>query len=624
MSDYHAQPEARAALSSALGEAVQGMAPPPRLTVSQWADKERRLDSQSSAEPGRWITSRAEYQRGIMDACSDPTISGVVAMLASQLGKSEIVLNTIGYHMEHDPAPILLMQPTVDMAQSFSKDRVTAGLLRSTPCLREKVRDNKAKESGNTTLHKIFPGGALSLVGANSPAGLASRPIRVVLCDEVDRYPPSAGEEGDPVALAKRRSSTFWNRKNILVSTPTNKDASRIEAAYLESDQRKYLVPCPDCNEQQELLWAQVQWDKDSPKTAQYFCAHCGSGWSDAQRRKAVSQGEWVASAPFNGVAGFHANALYSPWVVLADAVEEFLGARRDPMRLKTFVNTFLAETWEDAGEGVDEMTVAARKEEYDEIPEDVVLLTAGVDCQDDRIECEIVGWSRGGESWSVAYHVLHGDPSSPVLWRQLDDVLLQSFVHPTGQAMVIRSTCVDSGGHHTRAVYNYAKTRAGHRVFAIKGVGGEGKPIVGRPSKNNIGKVPLFPIGVDTAKELHYARLRIEDVGPGYCHFPADRDDEYFRQLTAERQVVRYHKGFPHRTWIKTRTRNEALDVRIYAMAALEILNVNLDSVYARFYANAEKDVDSDAKPEKPHPLADSRLSGKARGTGGFANSWR
>lgn len=544
-------------------------------------------------------------------------------MCGAQLGKSEMLLNTIGYHMAHDPAPILMMQPTVDMAQAFSKDRVTAGLLRSTPCLRDKVKDSKAKDANNTTLHKVFPGGALSLVGANSPSSLASRPIRVVLCDEVDRYPPSAGEEGDPISLAKRRAATFWNRKIISVSTPTNRGASRIEDAYNESDMRKFLVPCHDCGHEQEMVWANVQWHDDNPKTATYVCPECGSAWGDGERRRAVSKGQWVASKPFNGVAGFHLNALYSPWSVLTDAVEEFLAAKRDPMRLKTFINTFLGETWEDQGEGVDDYAVAQRREEYDGIPEDVVLLTAGVDVQDDRLEVEVLGWGAGEESWQIDYHVLFGDPSSPRLWAQLDEILLQTHEHPTGEPMIIRATCVDSGGHHTRAVYNYAKTRAGHRVFAIKGVGGEGKPIIGRPSKNNIGKVPLYAIGVDTAKELHYARLKIEEPGHGYCHFPTKRDDEYFRQLTAEKQVIKYHKGYPSRTWIKTRTRNEALDVRVYAIAAFHILNVNMDSVVRRFYANVERKSDgpTQVEAEKPHPLAQPK---RGRPKGGFANSWR
>lgn len=590
--------------------------------MAEWADLERRLDSQSSAEPGRWVTARAEYQRGIMDACSDPAVKEVVVMCGAQLGKSEMLLNTIGYHMDHDPCPILMMQPTVDMATAFSKDRITAGLLRSTPALRDKVKDSKAKDANNTTLHKVFPGGALSLVGANSPSSLASRPIRVVLCDEVDRYPASAGEEGDPISLAKRRAATFWNRKIILVSTPTNRGASRIESSYEESDQRKFMVPCHDCGHEQEMVWGNVRWSDDNPHTAVYVCPECGSAWGDGERRRAVSKGRWVANKPFNGVAGFHLNALYSPWSVLSDAVEEFLAARRDPMRLKTFVNTFFGETWEDQGEGVDDYAVSQRKEDYDGIPEEVALLTCGVDVQDDRLEVEIVGWGAGEESWQIEYHVIYGDPSSPALWAKLDEIVLATYEHPSGEPMIIRATCVDSGGHHTRAVYNYAKTRAGHRVFAIKGVGGEGKPIVGRPSRNNIGKVPLYSIGVDTAKELHYSRLRMDEAGPGYCHFPSKRDDEYFKQLTAEKQMVKYHKGYPSRVWVKTRTRNEALDVRIYAIAALAILNVNMDSIAKRFYANMEKQkMPLEAEVEKPHPLLTGK---KAAKRGGFANSWR
>ena len=612
----------REAALELMAKAMHQMTPPPRMSVAQWADHERRLDSQSSSEPGRWVTARAEYQRGIMDACSDPLVKEVVVMCGAQLGKSEMLLNTIGYHMAHDPAPILMMQPTVDMAQSFSKDRVTAGLLRSTPCLRDKVKDSKAKDANNTTLHKVFPGGALSLVGANSPSSLASRPIRVVLCDEVDRYPPSAGEEGDPISLAKRRAATFWNRKIILVSTPTNKGGSRIESAYTESDQRKFMVPCHDCGHKQVLAWSNVTWTDDNPSTGAYHCSECGSVWSDTERHRAVRNGEWVAFAPFNGVAGFHLNALYSPWSVLSDAIEEFLAARKNPMRLKTFVNTFLGETWEDAGEGVDDYSVAQRKEDYEGIPDEVVLLTAGADVQDDRVEVEIVGWGAGEESWQVDYHVIYGDPSTTQLWHKVDEVLLATYEHPSGEPMLVRATCIDTGGHHTRAVYNYAKTRAGHRVFAIKGVGGEGKPIVGRPSKNNIGRVPLYPIGVDTAKEVHYSRLKMDEAGPGYCHFPAKRDDEYFKQLTAEKQMIRYHKGFPSRVWVKTRTRNEALDVRVYAIAALTILNVNMDSVARKFYANMEKHKLPNAEEaDKPHPLAGGK---KAVRRGGFANNWR
>ena len=516
-----------------------------------------------------------------MDACSDPAIKQVVVMAGAQLGKSEAILNIIGYHIEYDPSPVLLMQPTVEMAQSFSKDRITSGLLATTPSLKGKVKDPRARDSGNTTLHKTFPGGALSMVGANSPAGLASRPIRIVLCDEVDRYPLSAGEEGDPIALASKRALTFWNRKIVLVSTPTEKGASRIEAAYDESDKRKFYVPCPHCGEYQVLSWSNVQWQDKKPETAAYYCEKCGAEWTDAQRHKAVSSGEWRSSGEFKGVAGFHISALYSPWVTIFDAVDEFLKAKRDPMRLKTWVNTFLGETWEEQGERLDEYDLMDRREDWgDMLPEDSVLLTCGVDTQDDRLEYEIVAWGRGEESWSIAYGALYGDPSTSELWNRLDSVLGQKFEHPLHGEMIIRSTCVDSGGHYTQQVYNYCKLRAGRRVFAIKGVGGEGKPIVGRPTKNNIGKINLFPVGVDTAKELVYARLKMTDEGDGYCHFPEDRGEEYFRMLTAEKKVTKYFKGRPRMEWVKIRPRNEALDCRVYATAALGILNVNIEAV--------------------------------------------
>ena len=516
-----------------------------------------------------------------MDACSDPTIKQVVVMAGAQLGKSEALLNIIGYHIEYDPSPILMMQPTVEMAQSFSKDRITSGLLATTPSLKGKVKDPRARDSGNTTLHKTFPAGALSMVGANSPAGLASRPIRIVLCDEVDRYPLSAGEEGDPIALASKRALTFWNRKIVLVSTPTEKGASRIEAAYEETDKRRFYVPCPHCDEKQTLEWRNVQWEADKPEEAAYYCEECGAAWTDAQRHKAVSLGEWRGSKEFKGVAGFHISALYSPWVSIFDAVDEFLKAKKDPMRLKTWVNTFLGETFEEQGEGIDEYDLIARRTDWgDQLPDDVLLITCGVDVQDDRVAYELVGWTRSEASYSLEYREIYGDPSTAQLWMDLDEALSQTFTHPERGEMAIRSTCIDSGGHFTQAVYNYVKNRTGKRIFAIKGVGGEGKPIIGRPSKNNIGKINLFPVGTDTAKELVYARLKVTDEMDGYCHFPSDRSEEYFRMLTAEKKVVRYFKGRPRREWVKVRTRNEALDCRVYATAALALLNINMEAI--------------------------------------------
>lgn len=559
--------------ADAVTDALRFFAPPPRLTVSEWADRERRLSAEASAEPGRWDTGRAEYQRGIMDAICDPAVEEVVAMTSAQVGKTEVLNNVIGFHIAHDPAPILLLQPTLEMAQAFSKDRL-APMLRDTPALRGLVKDARSRDSGNTLLHKTFPGGHITMAGANSPASLASRPIRIVLADEVDRYPASAGTEGDPVSLARKRSTTFWNRKIVLTSTPTVKGASRIEAAFEESDQRRFHVPCPECSEHQVLRWAQVQWPEGRPEEAVYVCEHCGAVWDDATRWQAIRKGEWRATAPFRGTAGFHLNEIYSPWVRLGEMATRFLEAKKWPETLRAWVNTSLGETWEDSGETIDEAGLMERRETWGErLPPDVAVLTAGVDVQDDRLEVELVGWGRDEESWSIDHRILWGDPSGPAVWQDLDEYLARSWEHSRPIAPLgIRAACVDTGGHHTLAAYNFCRPRQGRRIWAVKGKGGPGVPIwPRRPSRNNKGKVPLFLVGVDAAKEAIYARLRLTEPGPGTMHFPAERDPEWFRQLTAETCVVRYSKGRPVREWQKrSGRRNEALDLRVYAMAAL------------------------------------------------------
>lgn len=588
--------------------------PPPRLTVSEWADNFRKLSAESSAEPGSWQTSRAEYQRGIMDAISDPSIETVVLMMGAQMGKSECLNNVVGYHIAQDPSPILVVQPTLDMAQTWSKDRL-APMLRDTPALQGLVKDPRSRDSGNTTLHKSFPGGHVTGCGANSPASLASRPIRIVLCDEVDRFPVSAGTEGDPVTLARKRSATFWNRKIILVSTPTNKGASRIEQAYEESDKRLYYVPCHDCGHEQTLKWSQVKFDADRPETAGYACESCGAIWDDASRARAVRRGEWRSTEKFAKTAGFCVSGLYSPWIPLEDAVRDFLAARKQPSTLRVWVNTYLAETWEEDGEGVDDYSLSERAEDWgDIVPADGLILTAGVDVQDDRLEAEIVAWGKEEESWSIAYKTIHGDPSGPIVWRELDEFLYGVYEHEFGEEMVVRATCVDSGGHHTQAVYKYVSTREAKRVFAIKGVGGEGRPMVGKPSKNNIGKIKLFPVGVDTIKAELFSRFKITEPGPGYCHFPEGRDAEYYKQLTAEKIKIKYHKGFARREFVKIRTRNEALDVRVYAKAALALLNVNLNGLAMKMSHRKEAQVEVKQQKQPVRPKNPSS----------FVNRWR
>jgi phage terminase large subunit GpA-like protein len=460
-------------------------------------------------------------------------------------------------------------------------------MLRDTYVLKGLVKDPRTRDSGNTLLHKRFPGGHITMAGANSPASLASRPIRLVLCDEVDRYPVSAGTEGDPVSLAKKRTTTFWNRKILLTSTPTIKGASRIESAFEQSDQRRFYVPCPQCGEKQTLKWQQVKWEQGDPKdgdekhkpeTAAYICEHNGCIIGDADKADMLLKGEWIAEAPFNGVVGFHLNELYSPWVTFAQMVAEFLKAKKLPETLKTWVNTSLGETWEESGESVEADVLLQRKESWGkDAPEPVVLVTAGVDVQGDRLEVEVKGWGLGEECWSLDYRVFYGDPTQSMVWQELDAFLLQPIRSKLGVNLNIACVCVDSGGHHTQAVYEFCGARAVRGVFAIKGISQTAKPLVGRPSKNNRYKLRLYPIGTDTAKEVIFSRLRLTEPGAGYFHFPLERDREYFLQLTGEKQVTRFAKGASKREWIKTRARNEVLDCTVYALAAFKLLNPNL-----------------------------------------------
>jgi len=553
--------------------------PPPTLTVSEWADRERRLSPEASAEPGRWDTSRAEYQRAIMDAVADPSVHTVVIMSSAQVGKTEVILNVLGFHIDQDPAPILMLQPTLDMAQAFSKDRL-APMVRDTPALHGKIKEARSRDSGNTLLHKAFPGGHVTMAGANSPSSLASRPVRIVLCDEVDRYPASAGTEGDPVTLARKRSTTFWNRKLVLTSTPTIKGQSRIEAAYGESDKRRLWVPCPHCDEHQVLRWSQVRWPEDRPDAAQYACTECGALWTDGERWQAIRRSEWRAEGESHGVAGFHLNELCSPWVMLSDMVSAFLAAKGDPDRLRAWVNTSLGETWEERGETVAAEGIDALRESYgpEALPDDVRVITAGVDTQGDRLEVEFVGWGEGEESWGVEYHVLYGDPAQPAVWEDLDALLLQSWETESGRTIRLSSAAIDSGGHHAEAVLSFCRARFRRRVYAIKGQAGQGKPVWPLRASRTRTRDNVFMVGVDTAKDAIYSRLKIEEPGPGYCHLPADPSTGYDRdwaeQVTSEQRMTRYREGRPYSVWVLPGgKRNEALDCRVYAYAALKAL---------------------------------------------------
>jgi phage terminase large subunit GpA-like protein len=545
------------------------------MTVSEWADAKRRLSSESSAEPGTWRTDRAPYQRGLMDAISDPRIREIWFMKSAQVGWTEILNNVIGFFIDLDAAPILLVQPTLEMAEAWSKDRF-APMLRDTPCLRDRIADPKARDSGNTLLHKKFTGGHLTVAGANSPAGLASRPIRIVLFDEVDRFPASAGTEGDPVSLGKKRAATFWNRKMLAGSTPTVKGQSRIEAGFENSDQRFYFVPCPHCEEFQRLTWAQVQWPEGRPTEAAYFCKACGARIDETQKYEMLRQGEWRSARPFNGIAGFHISELYSPWSTWPDMAVSFLEAKRLPETLQTWINTSLGETWEEKGNTPEAEGLLARRESYtaNSLPLGVVLLTMGTDVQDDRIESTIWGWGAEEQSWRIEHIVLRGNPGAAALWAEHDEILRRRFPTDDGRTLVIEACCVDSGGHFTEHVYAYCARRKRYRVWAIKGAAGAGRLIwPKKASRGGTRRVDLWIVGVDTVKDLVYGRLSaVTSPGPGYTHFDADTTQEWLDQLTSEVVTYRNVMGRKVKAYKPKASgvRQEALDTTVYAHAAM------------------------------------------------------
>lgn len=578
-----------------LNKALNVFEPPPDLTISEWADEYRFLSPESSAEPGRWDTSRAPYQKEIMDSVKSDEIESIVLMTSAQVGKTEIIQNITGYFIHYDPAPILNVQPTLEMAETYSKDRL-ATMIRDTPVLRTLVDPAGSKKSGNTLRKKNFPGGHITLAGSNSPASLASRPVRIVLFDEVDRFPPSSGTEGDPVSLGRKRTTTFFNRKIVLVSTPTIRGASRIENAFKKSDQRKYFVPCPSCGHSQTLDFKRIKWENDDPETAQLACEGCGVLIPHSEKKEMIEKGEWRAMNPSaEKSAGFHLNELYSPWRTWADVVKDFLEAKDDPEQLKAFINTSLGETWEHQGEAPEWKPLYDRREDYSfkPIPSEIDLITCGVDVQKDRIEGEIVGWNNNLESWSLDYFVLSGDTSELEVFKELEQILEKEYRNAENEIFTIRKLAIDSG-YEATTVYKWAKTQSVSQVLVIKGIENQ-NTILGPPKAIEIklksGKkmrrgVKVWGVGTNIGKRELYRFLKrekptdeeIESKGypRGFCHFPKHYGTEFFKMLTAEVEDKKLIRGFPRYFWVKIRDRNEALDCRVYARAAASAAGID------------------------------------------------
>lgn len=601
--------------------------PTPNMTVSDWADRYRIISAEGASEPGRWRTDRAPYQRAIMDAFTEHGVWKVVVKSCSQIGKSDIMNNVLGRFAHLAPAPMLLIQPTIEMAEDFSKKRI-APMIRDTKELKAIFRDTKSRNTGNTILSKQFPGGYLAIGGANSPAGLASRPIKVLLADEIDRFPDSAGSEGDPIDLASKRMTTFWDRIMGEFSTPTNAGSSRIEDEYMEGTQEEWRHQCPSCGEWELITHRHITADYDSYKDAKgkkhvnvksvtWHCPDCGHEFSETQMRQASQK--YVAQNPeakAKGVRSFFVNCWSSPWLTWAEPMQEWLEAKGDPEREKVIYNTRFGEAYEAKGNFEGPEQFLERREDYKaELPDGVLLLTAAVDVQDNRLEYEICGWGLAEERWGISKGIILGVPDTKDVWLQLDAQLDREYKFASGTGLLVARTFIDSGGHYTKEVYAYCMARMARQRFAVKGASTPGVPVIHKYTKQTVAggrTIPVVLLGTDSGKQYIMDRLSIEVPGSKYMHFPLDTeqsaikdsqqldggldlanlpteimqsrgyDEIYFKGLISETKVARKKNGRLVYQWenIAKDKRNEPLDLAVYNLAAMKSLRVDWEQL--------------------------------------------
>lgn len=631
------KPESAGKLNRCLKKVLSAMKPPEKITVSQWADKNRRLSSESSAEVGKWRTSRTPYMFEILDSFTDPKIEHIVVVAASQVGKSEAINNMIGYCITQDPGPILLVEPTVDDAKAYSKERI-APMIRETKCLRKAIAAPKSRDSNNTVLQKAFLGGMLTLTGSTEAHALCSRPIRYLFGDERDRWAASAGSEGNPWELAKARTTTFYNRKMVEVSTPTIKGASNIASAFDLGTKERWKSLCPHCRKYYEIKFHDIKYEHESVGTDEkgqkifriwdihWLCPYCKKRSSEYEMKRQPAK--WVADAPeaakLHKTRSFWLSAWVSPWADWHSIILQFLQADRDPEKLQVVYNTKFGELWENRGGIQSEDEVMARREEYGaELPDGVLVLTCGVDTQDDRLEYEVVGYGNFGEKWGIKKGVIRGRPDSDAVWERLDDVIDHKYRFADSGALSISLTFMDEGGHFTQEVRRRCLERQFKNVFAVKGAknqsGSRSIPYTSPPRKQKIiingryiASAWVYEIGVDAGKQKIFNDLRVQTPGARYCHFPlrGDYDRDYFKSLMSETLVYDSKKKNPWQ-WVKIpgHERNEALDCRNYANAAFSVLDPDLDAIEKRL-GNIRAGKVS-VKKKRPHKTASHNNNG-------------
>lgn len=569
---------------------INGLTPPKDQTISQWAEENRILAGEASASKGRWTNERTPYLVEIMDMLSPQSpCSDVAVCKGSQTGGTECMINTLLYYMKQSPCPIGLYQTTDDAAADFERQRLA-------PTFAAMKMDKYF--TGDTAGCKEYPGGIFFLGSGGSASQLRSKPLQVVLCDEISGWPLDCNGEGDPCDLVKRRTTNFPRRKRFWNSTPTIKGKCRITKKFELGDQRYYNVPCPHCGELHVWEFKNMVWDKDAngnhlPFTVRMKCPHCGKEYQEWRKTELLAQGQWVPTNPNGAYPSYHLSAFYSPlgWYSWVEAVEEFLEAKGDPQKLKVWTNNVEGRAWDEENQVRHDFSeLFLRRENYGcEVPDGAVLLTAGTDTQDDRLEVEIVGWGRGLESWSVGYWIIPGDPDREEVWNTLDDILINTnYTKADGTPLYVAAGLVDSGGHKTSAVYKYCSKREWRRIYASIGARGPNRPVISRPGstkKSSAENAKLITVGTDTIKDWFFNVLTYDKPGPGYCHFPVQDiyDQEHFRQL-AESEVKKSHmsRGFLVHGYEKIYDRNEPLDCRVLARAAINLVGVDVDKLAA------------------------------------------
>lgn len=565
-------------------ECLQKLKQPSLLSVAEWANKYRTLDSTNAKEVGKFVLERTPYMIEIYTLITAGYTKQFTLMMASQLAKSELIINIILRFAHLDPCPMLVVQPSDEMARAFSKERIQPAI-NNCEVLKKLIKEPGKKDSGNTVTHKMFPGGFIAFVSANSPSKLAARPIRNVFLDEVDRYPKSSGDEGSPISLAKKRTTTFDDiTKHIITGTPTIKNNSEIETEYLNSSQGEWYIPCPKCGTYQTYKWQNIKWDKGGTNV-RMICSNCGEGSNEKEwKHNTAKTGKWVHKYPKKKAnLGYKLNSLASPFRSWDSIVQEWLDIKGDKEQLKAFINTVLAETFEEEyNNKLDANSLYRRtREKYSYLPDKVLILTAGIDVQDDRLELEIVGWGLGYESWGIRYEIIKGDFNTGEIWEKLDQILLQDFIFKNGDKLKIFASVIDTGGHHTQNVYDYVSPRQEQMMLiGIKGQGGENVPVNNgfRLTKNK--EINLLSIGSNAIKDVVRTRLEARPGQDGYCHFNGERgagyDPEYFKTLTAEVKVQEGKKVI----WKKIRERNEGFDCRGYATVPFYFSEITPDKL--------------------------------------------